>query len=483
MATLEIRRKTNKVWQHVSSDLGTYIVSKMYCKTNGNTFQIVESGGSKRGEYDFSDITIYDDVNSGGAETFASAELLMKRLEALNYVGFYYDGEVVAADLISTDPSNNITLGTDNKLFSSGGSVSTDWSDLTNFNLLTSATTPLAGTEEVAIVQGATTKKVAVSEFGGVTGSGTDNYVPKFNGTTAIENSIIYDNGINIGIGTTIPSSKLQVNGDLTVGDDATLGSFINIIAAGVGQDSGIRFGSESNTDLRAAIYTNTSNSNLHFDVTETTRMLINSVTGNVGIGTTSPSSKLEVNGTFNVNNIGDRVIIADPSAGTFSIGDLDAVGGESQIVGDSNTIKINNNGNTTLTASINNRIGIGTTSPLYPLHVNGQVSNISIYASNDIVAFSDQSVKNNIRPIENVIEKIQNSRGVIYDRTDCDSKNNIGFIAQELEVNFPELVVTNEDGTKAVKYQNTVAVLFEAVKEQQKQIEELKQIVNGFTK
>ena len=395
----------------------------------------------------------------------------------------------------------------------------------------------------------------------GVTGSGTDNYVPKFNGTTAIENSIIYDNGTN------------------------------------------------------------------------------------VGIGTSSPSAKLEVNGTFNVNNIGDRVIIADPSSGTFSIGDLDAVNGEAQIVGDSNTIKINNNGSTTLTASINNRIGIGTTnpdakldiqasgtaqtsilgrgqdgnfklttrqdvstntdgsvigeigldyitnrntavrfhrgvsttggfisfttnngaermciasngnvgigttapsfplsfgtglgnkiaiydagggdgygfgvqpsllqmfsnvvgdditfgygnsesmvrnvtfkgtgnvgigttSPLYPLHVNGQVSNISIYASNDIVAFSDQSVKNNIRPIENVIEKIQNSRGVVYDRVDSGTKDNIGFIAQELEVNFPELVVTNEDGTKAVKYQNTVAVLFEAIKEQQKQIDELK--------
>ena len=48
--------------------------------------------------------------------------------------------------------------------------------------------------------------------------------------------------------------------------------------------------------------------------------------------------------------------------------------------------------------------------------------------------------------------------------------------------IEFPELVVTNENGTKAVKYQNTVAVLFEAIKEQQKQIEELKQIVNGFT-
>jgi hypothetical protein len=72
-------------------------------------------------------------------------------------------------------------------------------------------------------------------------------------------------------------------------------------------------------------------------------------------------------------------------------------------------------------------------------------------------------------------LERIKGSRGIIYDRTDIDTKDNIGFIAQELEVNFPELVTTNSDGTKAVKYQNMVAVLLEAIKEQQKQIDELK--------
>jgi len=118
-----------------------------------------------------------------------------------------------------------------------------------------------------------------------------------------------------------------------------------------------------------------------------------------------------------------------------------------------------------------------------YPLRVTTQVSNISIYADYDIVAFSDQSVKENIRPIENVIERVQKSRGVLYDRIDSGSKDNIGFIAQELEVAFPELVITNEDGTKAVKYQNAVAVMFEAIKEQQKQIDELKELVTKLIK
>jgi hypothetical protein len=126
--------------------------------------------------------------------------------------------------------------------------------------------------------------------------------------------------------------------------------------------------------------------------------------------------------------------------------------------------------------------IGASNTSS-YPLRITTQVSNISIYADYDIVAFSDQSVKENIRPIENVIERVQKSRGVLYDRIDSGHKDNIGFIAQELELTFPELVVTNEDGTKAVKYQNAVAVMFEAIKEQQKQIDELKELVNKLIK
>jgi hypothetical protein len=229
---------------------------------------------------------------------------------------------------------------------------------------------------------------------------------------------------------------------------------------------------------------------------------------GDVGIGTTNPSYNLDV-----VNNssvlptlrLGSALASAYGGGGNiiFAGGTSDYVSGS--ITWINNTItrgKIDYNAVTDImaissegsTVFINNTaeamrinssgyLGIATTSPSYPLTVNTNSGGTSIYATNDIVAFSDQSVKNNIRPIENVIERINNSRGVLYDRTDCDAKDNIGFIAQELEVNFPELVITNEDGTKAVKYQNTVAVLFEAIKEQQKQIDQLKQIVDGLTK
>jgi hypothetical protein len=105
-----------------------------------------------------------------------------------------------------------------------------------------------------------------------------------------------------------------------------------------------------------------------------------------------------------------------------------------------------------------------------YKLAVNG-----TIYASGDVIAYSDISVKTNFRPIKNALNRLTKSRGIVYDRTDTHHKDNIGFIAQELEVEFPELINTNADGTKGVKYQNMVAVLTEAVKEQQTQIESQK--------
>jgi hypothetical protein len=104
------------------------------------------------------------------------------------------------------------------------------------------------------------------------------------------------------------------------------------------------------------------------------------------------------------------------------------------------------------------------------------------IDASNDVVAFStsDARFKTNISPISSSLDKIQKISGVEFDWI-SDTKHgyeghDVGVIAQELEKVLPEVVTTRDNGYKAVKYEKIVPLLIEAIKEQQKQIEELKQ-------
>lgn len=247
--------------------------------------------------------------------------------------------------------------------------------------------------------------------------SGTTNYIPKFIGTTSLGNSRIFDNGTNVGIGTITPNAPIDISHN-----NASYGSGINI----------------TNTNTSGTAITSIS-------------FTQNSPTG-------------YKNGSINLFNDGRMDFLSNE--GTFNFR------AKSSTSSNAVAMYIDN-------ISSTSRVTIGPSNTAsHPLRVTQQVSNVSIYADYDIVAFSDQSVKENIRPIKNVIERIENSRGILYDRVDSGSKDNIGFIAQELEQTFPELVTTNEDGTKAVKYQNAVAVLFEGIKEQQKQIDELKDMI-----
>jgi trimeric autotransporter adhesin len=82
-----------------------------------------------------------------------------------------------------------------------------------------------------------------------------------------------------------------------------------------------------------------------------------------------------------------------------------------------------------------------------------------------------------NIRQIEDVMPKIMAMNGKTYNWNE-DSKpkeSQIGFIAQEVEKIFPELVQTNENGYKSVNYIALVPVLLEGIKDLQKQLDDKK--------
>jgi hypothetical protein len=118
----------------------------------------------------------------------------------------------------------------------------------------------------------------------------TTNKIPKVTGSATFGDSLIFDNGTNVGIGTTSPSSKLHVantNSDFIVFDQFTKG--VNNI--GNGWKSIFADATDS-----AAIGVNNGNFIFYNATDSIERMRITS-SGNVGINNTSPTSKLHVSG------------------------------------------------------------------------------------------------------------------------------------------------------------------------------------------
>jgi hypothetical protein len=121
--------------------------------------------------------------------------------------------------------------------------------------------------------------------------------------------------------------------------------------------------------------------------------------------------------------------------------------------------------------------VGIGTVTPSEKLHVVG-----NICYTGSIGACSDMRYKKNIVLLSNSLSKVLKIQGVNYDwkTTEFPEKQfvntqQIGFIAQDMEKIYPEMVITDKEGYKSVDYSRLTPVLVEAMKEQQKIIEEQK--------
>jgi len=99
-----------------------------------------------------------------------------------------------------------------------------------------------------------------------------------------------------------------------------------------------------------------------------------------------------------------------------------------------------------------------------------------ALTAVDNITAYSDIRYKTDILRIENPVEKVKALGGYTYTRTDTGSRQT-GVIAQEVQAVLPEavMVADNEEKTLSVAYGNLAGLLIEAIKEQQKQIDELK--------
>jgi hypothetical protein len=186
--------------------------------------------------------------------------------------------------------------------------------------------------------------------------------------------------------------------------------------------------------------------------------------------GTVSGSAQINVASTTGDIALGTRTsgnYVATITAGT-GVSTTGAATGE----GIAHTISIGQAVGTTSNVQFNS-LGVG---------MAASATAGRIDATNDIVAFSSSDIrfKENIKAIENPIQKIRQISGNTYDWK-AENKiehgyegNDVGVIAQEIEAVLPQLVQTRESGYKAVKYDKLVALLIEGIKEQQIQIDNL---------
>ena len=273
--------------------------------------------------------------------------------------------------------------------------------------------------------------------------------------------------GGNVGIGTTLPTFQLSIENHDTTTSAATMeidGKRTNGTDGPVGE---MIFSNNGDTFATVAAYRDTADNKgaLYFQTQGasgfSTKMIIRNsariemsadvtMSGSVGIGETSLQRK------FNLYDGTDTWTRVQCGAST-----ADWLHG---IAGSDHTYKWYNQ-------SSNGGVG-------YKMAI---ATSGTLTVSADLVAYgspSDKRLKENIKPIKSALDKVSKLQGVTFDWKEkgiTNLKEDIGFIAQDVQKVIPELVRENKDGMLSMRHQGIAPILLEAIKELKAEIEELK--------
>ncbi len=311
---------------------------------------------------------------------------------------------------------------------------------------------------------------------------------------------VLLANGF-VGIGLTNPGYQLSVT-NTTAGEQRNL---LQLVGSQTGRNPRLNITSQNTqtgtkyiqiiTDADDGVFPN---------------LIFNPTGGNVGIGTTTADDLLDVYGNIGVNNSGiiefhtsttnnqrgyiQAVEAATNNGAGGNPGLIMATSGNETIAfkdgglaGDVNMVIIGSTGN----------VGIGTSAPAEKLEVCGNLRVIGainasglINGSVGISCTSDFRFKQNITPLPSALKNVMQLQGVNYfwktnefPEKQFTNTKQIGFIAQDLEKIYPEMVFTDEKGYKSVDYSRLTPVLVEAIKELNSKNEQQQKLIQNQQK
>ena len=299
----------------------------------------------------------------------------------------------------------------------------------------------------------------------------------------ALTEKMRIDSSGRVGIGTDSPSSPLMIAGSGADGTamlrlEGTAGTqtfnwISSVVYPNMTADKTIikLFGQAQSTNNQAWIGfkyagSGSTSNQLSFGFYANNFLFNIKATGSVGIGTESPDSYNSRGRNLVVNSSGDTGITI--AAGTSNSSTLLFADGTGGTAGYRGVIEYDHSGDFmafTTAATVRMKLDSAGT----------------LTVSDDLVAFgspSDKKLKENIKPIESALDKVSKLQGVTFNWKEkgiTNLKQDVGFIAQDVQKVVPELVRENENGMLSMRHQGIAPILLEAIKELKAEVEELK--------
>ncbi len=353
-----------------------------------------------------------------------------------------------------------------------------------------------------------------------------------------IEKSPMFLNSDKVGIDTTSPSEKLEVNGNIKLGNSAKSLYLKNtrfndpLIASK--QWSTLRISANQAIGFWA---------NNEAENDDNPQVVIDNE-GKLGIGTTDPQDKLDVNGALRFNGNADRRVygasrsnrntvvveghwdelevkgrVIDWTGGNLHIGYDNDHSSDLVLIGNGKLKAVQLQGSTDL--YVGGYAGIGTADPHKNLHItrgdelqpgihidgdgifwdivvaadspndqdlvfgfNGQWESAWVEPMGGIGFASDLKLKENVKPLNNILKKVLKLKPISFTWKDFEAgdRSQVGFGAQDVEKVFPQLVKERK-GTKSLKYTDFSVLAIAALQEQQKKIDKLEKTVAELSK